>query len=177
MATSYHNLLHCNSTTKEDDSTLPSSSSFQTQKRQNTQENNPKKIKRREGAYLQAFVLPSHFWLPLLPFYFKHFLLASSSSQAKKKKKKTKKKKCRKRKALSFKLPLYPLNFGSCFSLPTFALMFQMFSYSIFFFSNIMGKKMHKREGAFLEALTLPFHFWLPLLPSHSCRSISNIFS
>jgi len=47
-----------------------------------------KKTKRKEGAYLQAPSLPSHFWLPLLPFYFKCFLLASSSFQTKKKKKK-----------------------------------------------------------------------------------------
>jgi hypothetical protein len=45
-------------------------------------------MKRRKGAYLQAPTLPSHFWLPLLPFCFKRFLLASSSSQAKEKKRK-----------------------------------------------------------------------------------------
>jgi hypothetical protein len=41
-----------------------------------------------EGTYLQAPILPFHFWLMLLPFCFKHFLLASSSFQTKKKKKK-----------------------------------------------------------------------------------------
>ncbi len=45
-----------------------------------------KKTKRREGVYFQAPALPSHFWLLLLPFCFKHFLLASSSSQAEEKK-------------------------------------------------------------------------------------------
>jgi hypothetical protein len=69
-----------------------SSFSFQTQRKQNTQENNKKKTKRREGVFLQALVLPSHFWLLLLPFCFKHFLLASSSSQIEEKKRKTKKK-------------------------------------------------------------------------------------
>jgi len=39
----------------------------------------------REGAFLQAPTLPSHFWLSLLPFCFKHFFLASSFSQAKEK--------------------------------------------------------------------------------------------
>jgi hypothetical protein len=40
----------------------------------------------REGAYFQAFALPSHFWLLLLPFRFKCFLLTSSSFQTKEKK-------------------------------------------------------------------------------------------
>ncbi len=39
----------------------------------------------REGPYFQAFALPSHFWLLLLPFRFKRFLLTSSSFQTKKK--------------------------------------------------------------------------------------------
>jgi hypothetical protein len=36
---------------------------------------------------------------------------------------------------------------------------------------------MQKKERASLQAPTLPFHFWLPLLPSHFCPSISNAFS
>ncbi len=40
----------------------------------------------KEGAYFQTFVLPSHFWLLLLPFRFKCFLLTSSSFQTKEKK-------------------------------------------------------------------------------------------
>ncbi len=47
-----------------------------------------KTTKRREGSYLEALALPAHFWLPLLPFYFKHFLLTFFSSQAKEKKRK-----------------------------------------------------------------------------------------
>jgi len=42
--------------------------------------------------------MPFHFWLSLLPFYFKHFLLASSFSQVEEKKRKTKKKKTLKKK-------------------------------------------------------------------------------
>jgi hypothetical protein len=37
----------------------------------------------KEGAFFQAPTLPSHFWVPLLPFCFKCFLLASSSFLAK----------------------------------------------------------------------------------------------
>jgi hypothetical protein len=87
MTTNCHHLfLLCNTATKEDDNTLPLCY-FQTQRRINTQENKPKKNKRREGAYLQAFALPLHFWLLLLPFCFKRFLLTSLFSKAKKKKK------------------------------------------------------------------------------------------
>ncbi len=85
-------------------------------------------MQRREGTFLQAPILPSHFWVSFLPFCFKCFFLASSSSQAGKKKKKKKnhreEKKWKERKELSFKLPLYFLTFGSRFCLPTFALMF-----------------------------------------------------
>jgi hypothetical protein len=48
-------LLLCNTITKEDNGTLPSPSSFQTQRRQNTQKNN-KKIP-REGREL-TFKIP-----------------------------------------------------------------------------------------------------------------------
>jgi hypothetical protein len=54
----------------------------------------------REGAYFQAFVLPSHFWLLLLPFCFKRFLLTSSSFQTKGKKNTMKKKKTIKKKKM-----------------------------------------------------------------------------
>jgi hypothetical protein len=72
-----------------------SSSSSLTQhhrKRQNTQKNNKNKTKRREGTYLQAPTLPSHFWLSFLPFCFERSLLTSSSSQLEEKKKKQRKK-------------------------------------------------------------------------------------
>jgi hypothetical protein len=57
--------------------------------------------------------------------------------------------------------------------------MFQTLSLGIFFFSNkrkqkktkkkktIEKKKMQRREGVFLQALALPSHFWVLLLPSH----------
>jgi hypothetical protein len=89
---------------------------------------------------LSLLALASAF--PLLHFRFKHFLLASSSSQAKEKKKNTKKKnhseenKCREERELTFKLPFYPLIFGSYFCPPAFALLFQALSFDIFFFSN-----------------------------------------
>jgi hypothetical protein len=56
-----------------------------------------KKTNRREGTYLQALTLPFHFWLSLLLFYFKRFLMASFSSQTEGKKKKNhrEKKKCK----------------------------------------------------------------------------------
>jgi len=65
--------------------------------------------------------------------------------------------------------------------------LFQTLSHGIFFFLNrrkknkekktIEKKKMQKREGIHLQALTLPFHFWLPLLPSCFCLFASNTFS
>jgi hypothetical protein len=36
---------------------------------------------------------------------------------------------------------------------------------------------MRKREGIFLEASSLHFHFWLLLIPSHFYPFISNAFS
>jgi hypothetical protein len=61
------------------------------------------------------------FNLPLLPFYFKCFLLTFSSFQVEEKKDKEK-------------------------------------------------KKMQRREGVFLQALAMTFHFWLPFLPFYFKR-------
>ncbi len=36
---------------------------------------------------------------------------------------------------------------------------------------------MQRKEGAYLQALTLPCHFWLPLLPSCFCPFISSAFT
>jgi hypothetical protein len=36
---------------------------------------------------------------------------------------------------------------------------------------------MQKRERTFLQAPTLPFHFWFPLLSSRFCPFVSNAFS
>jgi len=55
-------------------------------------------------------------------------------------------KKCREGKELSFKLPLFPLTFGSCFCPPTFALLFQMLFLGIFFFSSIRKLKKTQRK-------------------------------
>jgi hypothetical protein len=86
-------LLFCNTTIEKNDNTLSSSSSSQTWRRQNTQENNKKKTKRKEGVYLQVLGLPFHFWLSLLPFYFKRFLMTSSSQAIEKKTQRTRKEK------------------------------------------------------------------------------------
>jgi hypothetical protein len=70
-------------------------SSFSQAKKKQRKKKNPyrrKKMQIREGAYFQAFALPSHFWLLLLPFRFKCFLLTSSSFQTKEKKNTMKKK-------------------------------------------------------------------------------------
>jgi hypothetical protein len=90
--------------------------------------------------------------------------------------------------ALAFALPLCPLTFGSRFYPPTFALLFQTLSLGIFFFSSrkkekkkkkkiIDKKKMQRGEGAFLQAIAMPSHFWLAFLPFHFCPYVSNIFS
>jgi hypothetical protein len=91
------------------------------------------KRKRREGSYLQAPTLPSHFWLSLLPFCFKCFLLASSCPQAKKKKKKPKEKKINAKKGGSF-----PSNSRSALSLldPTFAFPLLPFYFKCFFLAS-----------------------------------------
>jgi hypothetical protein len=66
--------------------------------------------------------------------------------------------------------------------------MFQTLSPGIFFFSSrrkkknkqkktIEKKKMQRREGGSLQAFALPFHFWLPFLPSCFYLFASNTFS
>jgi len=45
-----------------------------------------KQMQKKDGAFLQVPVRPSHFWLLLLPFCFKRFFETSFSSQAKEKK-------------------------------------------------------------------------------------------
>jgi hypothetical protein len=42
---------------------------------------------------------------------------------------------------------------------------------------TIEKKKMQRKEKAFLQVPVMPSHFWLSLLPSHLCPSISNVFS
>jgi Na+/H+ antiporter NhaD/arsenite permease-like protein len=36
---------------------------------------------------------------------------------------------------------------------------------------------MQRKEGAYLQVLTLPFHFWLLLLASYFCPFVSSTFS
>jgi len=36
---------------------------------------------------------------------------------------------------------------------------------------------MQRKEGAYLQALVLPFHFWLWLLASYFCLFVSSTFS
>jgi hypothetical protein len=36
---------------------------------------------------------------------------------------------------------------------------------------------MQRKEGAFLQAPTLPFRFWLTIFPSHFYPSILNVYS
>jgi hypothetical protein len=126
--------------------------------------------------------------VPVSTLLFQTFLLASSSFQEKGKKNKEKnnhreEKKCREGRELSFKVPLCPFTFSSRFYPPTFALLFQTFSLTSSFSQveekkrkTIEKKKMQRRDGVFFQALTLPSHFWLPLLPSHFCLSVSNVF-
>jgi len=72
-------------------------------------------MQRREGAFFQALVLPSHFWLPLLASYFCPFVSSTfsleSSSEAEEKKKENKEKKTIEKKKSVEKgrsLPFFP---------------------------------------------------------------------
>jgi len=116
-----------------------------------------KKTKKGEGAYLQALVLPSHFWFPLLLSRFCTFVSSAFSWHLllfkwKKKKTQRKKKNCRKQKIckegkeLTFKLLLYPFILGSYFCLLASTLSFQALSLCIFLFSNRRRKKKHKEK-------------------------------
>jgi hypothetical protein len=113
-------------------------------KENKTHKKTTKKTKRREGAYLQAFTLPSHFWLLLLPFYFKRFLLGifffssiylsisndfslvSSSSQAEEKKGKTQRKNNHREEKNAKKGESLPFFFQSCIWDATFFLLFPL---------------------------------------------------
>jgi hypothetical protein len=112
MATSCHRLLCYNSTIEEDDNTLPSSFSFQTQRRQNTQKNNKKNQEKGRSlpsnSRFYPFVSNTFSWHLFL-------LKQNKRKQNKGKKNHNEKKNCRERRELSFKLLLYPLTFGSCF--------------------------------------------------------------
>jgi len=128
---------------------LASSSS---QVEENKAKQRKKEMQRREGIFLQAPVLPFHFWVPLLPSHFcpsvsnafPWHLLLLKEKKRKEKKNHIEKKKCKEGKELSFKLSLCPLTFGSHFCPPASALPFQTLSLGIFFFSS--RRKEKKRE-------------------------------
>jgi hypothetical protein len=122
-----------NTIREEDDGALPSFSFFKHKANKTHKKTTKKKTKRREGAYVQALILPSYF----------SFLLASSFFQkVKKKKKKNVEKRGNFPSSSRFPLSLlafasafrllpsrfYLLTFGFRFCLPTFALLFQTFS-------------------------------------------------
>ncbi len=109
-------------------------------------------MQRREGTYLQALALPSHFWLLLLPFR----LCTSISSVLKKNAEKGR------------SLPLSSLSTLSLLALAsTFPLLHSCFKCFLLAFSSpqIEEKKNAKKGGTYFQAPTLPSHFWLLLLP------------
>ncbi len=127
---------------------------------------------------------------PFLHFRFMCFLLASSSFQVVRKKNTKKKKTIEKKKHVKkgrnlpsssyFALSL----FDSCFCFLVLHFHFKCFILTSSFYQVEGGEKKHKekkickkREGAYLQALVLPFHFWLSFLPSHFCTFISSAFS
>jgi flagellar biosynthesis protein FlhB len=101
----------------------------------------------------------------LLPFCFKHFLLASSSSQAKEEKEKKnhrKEKNAKKGRSLPSSsqsaLSFLVLAFGLMF----LSFRFKRFFLGIFFFSNIKKekntkRKMQRKEGAYLSSFAFAF--------------------
>ncbi len=94
-------------------------------------------MQKREGVFLQAPTLCSHFWLSFLP---SHFWLSISNV---------------------FSQHLFLLKQQKIIKKKT----------------TIEKKKMQRKEGAYLQTLTLPFHFWFPLLASCFYLFISSTFS
>ncbi len=184
MATSCHRLFHCNNTTKEDNGTLPSFSSslqhhhkrrqwhitvvffFSNTKKTKHIRKQQKKNQEKGGSLPSS----SHFALSLLApaftLLFQMLSPASFLSQAKKKKKTIEKKK-NAEKGRNF---LSSSHFAFSFLAPTFAVPFLPFYFKHFFLASFFAqakekKKVQRREGAFLQALAMPSHFWLPLCP------------
>jgi carbon starvation protein CstA len=158
-------------------------------------------MQRREGSFLQAPILPSQFWLPLLPCHFCpfisktfswHLLLLKQKKTKQNKEKKNHKEEKNAKKGRSFPSSSHSaLSFlGLAFALPLLPLCFKRFLLASFSSQaeekkrkqrqkNHREKKNAKKGGSFnfLQAPTLPFHFWLLLLPSHFYPSVSNTFS
>jgi hypothetical protein len=109
-------------------------------KEDKTHKKTTKKTKKREGTYFQTLALPFHFWFPLLPFCFKHFLLASSSFQAEEKK--TKKKKTIEKKRNAKKGGSFPSSSRSALSLlaPTSTLPLLPFYFKHFFLASFSSQ-------------------------------------
>jgi hypothetical protein len=104
-----------------------------------------------------------------------------SSSQTQKRQniqEKQQKKKPRERKELTFKLSLCPPIFGSCLY-PSISSVFSLASSSSQIEKKnrktIEKKEMQRREGTFLQTLTLLFHFWVLLLPSFFALSFQTL--
>jgi len=146
-----------------------------------------KKTKQREGAYLQALALPSHFWLMLLPFRFKLFSRSIFFFSSEREKNYTVKKKCKEGKELTFKLLFCPLTFGFCFWPLIFGLSFQALSPWHFFFKwkkkeKHKEKKNHREEKNAKNGRSLPFfsrfYIWdealLLLFPFHIPSTLSS---
>ncbi len=157
-------------------------------------------MQKKEGAFLQAPTLPSHFWLLLLvshfwlPFLPSHFCPPTSalllqtfspnifffSSRRKEKKTIQKKKNATKERSL-----LLSSHFALSFLAPTSTFLFFPFYFKHFLLASsyfqakekknkektIEKKNMQRNKGAYLQPFVLPSHFWLPLLPSYSVFS------
>ncbi len=128
-------------------------------------------MQRREGFFLQAPTLPSHFQLLLLPSHFcpsvsntfsLHLLLLKQKKKENKEKNHKEEKKCREGEALSFKLPLCPLTFGSHFWPLISALLFQALSLQHILFLKQKEKK-HKKEKKWRKGREISFK--LPCCP------------
>jgi len=116
--------------------------------------------------------------LPLLPFCFKHFFLASSSSQVEEKKK-NKEKNVGKGRSFPLKSHSALSPFGSHFCPLAFSLLFQTLSPNIFFFSSEKNKNVMKGRLTFKILLYLfifCFYLWPPFLPFCFKHFFFNIF-
>jgi len=146
-----------------------------------------KKMQRREGIFLQAFTLPSHFWLPLLPLLFQMlfpgiFFFSSRRKKKQHKEKKTHRKylKIQRRDGAFFKtftlhshfwLSLLPSHFCPFVS--------NIFSRHLLLLKQKKRKEKHKEKNICREGRE--FSFKLPLyrltFGSCFCPFILNIFS
>jgi hypothetical protein len=148
---------HCllflyNTTIEEDDGKCVVVFFFlNTKKTKHTRKQQKKKPRERRELTFKLLLCLLTFGPHFYPFISSTFSSHLFSSQAKEKKRKEKmnhreEKECRERRELSFKLPLYPFSFGSCFCFPSFAFLFQTLSLGIFFFSSKRKEKKTKKK-------------------------------